>query len=444
MATKPIDDSALSRAVKLSSLAGRVGVSMLGNKLLKYVRSDEARSEKEQEAMVRNAVRVVETLGELKGAAMKVGQMLSLHEGLLPPEVADILSALQREAPRVPTEVMRFEIEGQIPDHDKIFHHISDEGFAAASIGQVHRAVLRDGRAVAVKIQYPGIDHVIRSDLTNLKAACKSLFAMFFDIEFEPIWQELRDRLLEELDYKREADNIRRMTELHASVPEIVIPRVVEEASTDRILTLEFVKGIPPREACSETYPQELRDRWGRNLFEFEFRGLFEHRFLHADPNFANFAFLEDGRVIVYDYGCIKEPDLAVVQGYARLLRTVLEDRPNDVPQTLKDFGVYKADGSPFSRELIDPYFEIIRKMFREEPPYRFVPDSGVYERLFELGMANWSQSTDAVFPSDIIFIDRTLSGHFGNLCKLQAAGPWNALAREYSSRALAADAPAT
>ncbi len=246
MADNDMISSALRRFVKLGGLAGRVGVSVVGSQVLDVARSGPSKQIKKTENLVRNATRIVETLGEMKGAAMKVGQMLSLHDGMLPPEVAEVLRGLQKEAPSVPAEVMEFEIRGALENFDELFESLDFEAFAAASIGQVHRGRLRDGRDVAVKIQYPLIDEIVRADLKNLKILVRCLLAMISDIEFDPIWRELRDRLLEELDYTHEAANINRMQELHADVPEIVIPNVVAEGTTRTVLTMEYVEGMPP------------------------------------------------------------------------------------------------------------------------------------------------------------------------------------------------------
>jgi predicted unusual protein kinase regulating ubiquinone biosynthesis (AarF/ABC1/UbiB family) len=378
---------------------------------------------------VLNASRVVESLGQMKGAAMKVGQMLSLHDGMLPPEVAQVLRVLQQEAPRVPFEVMELEARAALPGFDELFDYIEPEAFAAASIGQVHRGKLKDGREVAVKIQYPEIDRMVKADLRNLKALLSSLVAMIAEIDFDPIWEEVRDRLVEELDYETEAAHMRAMAALHETQHEVLIPRIVEEASAKRVLTMEFLGGISPQRACSDPYSQSLKDRWGQVLFEFTLRGLLEHRLLHADPNFANFAFLEDGRIIVYDYGCMKRVDVELAAAYASLFNAVVQGRKTDLPKLLKAMGVYKEkSGEPVAQPLIDPFFDIARDILREHPPYRFGDDSAIYESLFEIGRSSWWETTDYVFPRDIIFIDRTLGGLFGNLSRLKAAAPWRSL----------------
>ncbi len=197
----------------MGGLVGRVGVSMLGEQAVGLLREGPARQLKKAENMVRNAARIAETLGEMKGAAMKVGQMLSLHEGFLPPEVSAVLSVLQKEAPSVSFDVMEGELRREL-DVDALFESLDPEAFAAASIGQVHYGVLRDGREVAVKIQYPDAERMVRADLKNLKVLLGNLVGLFTDIDFDPVWEEVKERLFEELDYLKEADNMRRAAAL--------------------------------------------------------------------------------------------------------------------------------------------------------------------------------------------------------------------------------------
>ncbi|MCG6948757.1 MAG: AarF/ABC1/UbiB kinase family protein [Acidobacteria bacterium] len=437
MADDQMITSAVRRVVKLGGLAGRVGASVVGNQVLDLARSGPAKQVRKTENLVRNAIRIVETLGEMKGAAMKIGQMLSLHEGLLPPEVAEVLRGLQQEAPTVPAEVMEYEIRGSLENFDEIFENLDFEAFAAASIGQVHLGRLRDGREVAVKIQYPLIDEIVKADLKNLKTLLRALLGLITEIDFEPIWSELRDRLLEELDYTHEAANIRHMAGLHADVPEIIIPRVVTEATARNVLTMEYVGGINPTDACSDRFSREMRNRWGIVLAEFLMRGLLEHRFIHSDPNIANFAFLEDGRVVVYDFGCVKAVPEPLANGYARLLLAAAEGRGEEISGILQDIGVHLSEGEALPVEAIDPYIEMFGEILRADPPYTFGDDEGLYRRLFELGFSNMEYSREIAFPEDAIFIDRAFGGHFGNLSRLGATGPWREIAVHFASRRL-------
>lgn len=424
--------SAFRRFTTLGGLAGRVGASLLASRIGDIARGDVARAAHHTEVLVRNAMRVAETLGRMKGGAMKVGQMLSLHADLLPPEVGQVLRTLQAKAPAVPAEVMEFEARGQLGHFDELFASFEREACAAASIGQVHRATLRDGRRVVVKIQYPAIDQIIRADLKNLRTVFQSLFAVFTDVEFDPIWQEIRERLLEELDYLREAATLERMRALHADVPDVVIPAVVREATTARVLTMERVDGIPPDEACSARHDAELRDSWGRTLFEFVFRGLFVHRVLHADPNLSNFAFLPDGRVVVYDFGCTKEIPEAIAAGYARVMRAAIGGRRGDIPGILRDLGVGFADGSPLPASMTTPFVDLFGDMLRADPPYTFGSDPTIYARLFDLGLSHARDASQLRYPRDVVFVNRTLGGHFGNLARLRATGRWRELALRF------------
>ncbi|MCH7665445.1 MAG: AarF/ABC1/UbiB kinase family protein [Acidobacteria bacterium] len=421
------------RLLRLGGLVGRVGVSVAAERTLGLLRSGPVAEAKRLENLIKNALRITETLGEMKGAAMKVGQMLSLQEGWLPPEVAEILRRLQREAPRVPPEVMRYEVEGSLQAPiDELFGEFDERAFAAASIGQVHAARLADGRRVAVKIQYPAIREIVIADLKNLERLFRSLFAMVFDADFEPLWEEMRDRLLEELDYDHEAENMRIMRDLHEDVPEIVIPKVIDSRSTDRVLTMEFLAGIAPRDAVSDRYDQDLRNRWGRVLFEFQIRGLFQHRMLHADPNFANFSFLEDGRMVVYDFGSVKRIPDKLASCYSALLRSVIDGRPEEVPEILRALGATRGDGSAVEFELLEPYLNLLADIFGRDSEYRFGEDPDVYEKIMQAGMDNWTQATDLRFPQDVILVDRSLAGHFGNLMRLGARGPWTQIVERY------------
>jgi predicted unusual protein kinase regulating ubiquinone biosynthesis (AarF/ABC1/UbiB family) len=234
---------------------------------------------------------------------------------------------------------------------------------------------------------------MVEADLKNLKVLLGNLVSLVTDIDFEPIWEEVKKRLLEELDYRKEADSIRRMAAMHANTSEIIVPDVVDEATTRRVLTMGFVDGIPPDEAVSDRYPQGLRDQWGVTLFEFTLRGLFEHRFLHADPNFANFAFREDGKVAVYDYGCMKEIPAAIATGYSGLMNAVLHRRKTAIPGILRDMGVYKEGDAALPRDLTDPYVDLVQDIVRASPPYTFGEDDSIYEAIYELGMSSWQIS---------------------------------------------------
>jgi predicted unusual protein kinase regulating ubiquinone biosynthesis (AarF/ABC1/UbiB family) len=197
--------SALGRLFRIGGMATRVSMSLATEQAVGFLFSDPIAQARKTEKLVLNALRATEALGELKGAAMKVGQMLSVHEGLFPREVSAVLRTLQNEAPEVPFTRMEAVLRAELPEFDQHVDYLHPEAIAAASIGQVYRARLHDGREVAVKVQYPDIDRVVLADLKNLKKLFGSLVAMIADVEFDEIWEELKVHLLEELDYRQES-----------------------------------------------------------------------------------------------------------------------------------------------------------------------------------------------------------------------------------------------
>ncbi len=417
----------VSRLLSLGGLVGRVGLSLAGNAVAGAFREAESRTRATTEAVVRNAARALETLGTLKGVPMKLGQMLSLHEGLLPPEAAAILRGLQREAPPVPFETIRQAVHAELGSRADAIEVLEGEVYAAASIGQVHRGRLRGGQEVVFKVQYPGIDRVIEADLRNLRGVLKLLFASFSGADFDQIWSEVEARLFEELDYEQEARNIERMAELQRDNDMLVLPCVVPECSGRTVLCMTLVEGLSGQEAAQAS--QAERNAWALTLFQTALDGLFRTRFLHADPNLANFAFLPGGRIIMYDLGCVKEIPEDHARGLAALARAVLDERDDEISPLLERIGVrQKANGGGLPRELIAEYAALFRKPFRAQPPYRFGGEHDFYAEVIELGKRWWTQGLGMEFPKDVVFIDRTLNGHFGNLVRLRAEGPWREL----------------
>lgn len=430
--------SAVGRFFKLGGVATQVGMSLAAQQATSFFFSDPIAQARKTEKFMLNAFRVTEALGQLKGAAMKAGQMLSMHEGLMPPEVSAILRGLQNDAPTVPFERMQEVLRAELAEFDVLFASFDPKPIAAASIGQVYRGTLHDGRSVAVKVQYPDIDRVVRSDLKNLKKLFGSLVAMVADVDFDEIWEELKERLLEELDYRQEAASMRRMAELHERIPEVVVPGVITEASSQRVLTMDYVPGISADAACSDRFDQARKDLWGARLLEFTIRGLLEQRFLHADPNFANYAFLEDGRLIVYDHGCMKVISAELSLQYARVLRTLLDGHLDELPERLFEMGVYRRKSNrPLSRALLDPLAREAVAMVGPEP-YQFTRDTAMYDLVFNVQGEHFSELTDVGLPPDMVFVHRTLGGLFGNLCRLQARGRWGALLEPYVARRIA------
>lgn len=424
--------SAAMRLFHLGGLAGRVGLSMAGNTVAGLFRDEKARETFKADTLVKNAVRIKETLGSLKGVPMKIGQMISLHEKLLPEEVTSILKTLQQKAPAVPFSDIREMIHAELGTRFSSIREIDETAIAAASIGQVHRAVLDDGREIALKVQYPGIDDVIRADMKNLKGILKLLFSMFSVMDMDLVWQELNDRLIEELDYVKEAASMKRTAALFADDPRIIVPGVIDELTTRHILAMELVRGISPEAVSGGFYPQDLRNAWAAAITSFVLKGLFEYRFLHADPNIANFAFCDDGRIIVYDFGCMKEIPEALRRSYIRIISALMDHDYPKIPDLLMGMGVHRSDGRPVSWEIVADFAAMFQEIINPKCPYVFGSDREFYVRIQKLVQKHMAESMTIVFPRDIIFIDRTFSGHFGNLCMLNACADWRSILLEH------------
>ena len=429
---KKLIRSATQRMFRLGGLAGRVGVSMASNTMANLFREAERKDEYRLDNLLKNAQRVTDQLGQLKGVPMKIGQMVSLHDNLFPREVVQIFKSLQKQAPSVPFSEMRALIREEMGPAYKEIRQIDKTPLASASIGQVHRAELKDGREIALKVQYPGIDEVIRSDLKYLKGILKSVFSMFTRMDMEEIWQELNARLLEELDYENEAANMRRMAAFYQDDERVIIPEVVDEMTSRHVLGMELVQGIASDSAMSGGYDKQLRSAWGVSLLSFVLRGLFEFQFLHADPNMANFSFLENGGIVVYDFGCMKEVPAALCNGYVQLITAVLNHEYPRIPEILKSMGVYKASGEKISWEMAKDFADVFQEIFATRDHFTFGEDDDIYTRLISLGHKYINESMSFIFPKDVIFIDRTFSGHFGNLCHLNAQADWRALLIEH------------
>ena len=432
MNKKTLDKSATSRLFRLGGLAGRVGMSVAGNTFFNMFRDKDQIDENTARTLMRNAVMIKEAFGQMKGVPMKIGQMLSLHENLLPREVAHIFQSLQKNAPSIPFEEIVIMIMEELGDRFDLIEHIDKEPMASASIGQVHRAVLKDGREIAIKAQYPGIDKVIRGDLRNFKGIIKAVFSLITRVDIEDMWQEMRDRLLEELDYLHEAKSMQRMRDNYADDPAVIVPDVVHELTTEHVLAMELVLGIGPDDATGDDYDQSLKNEWGKAIASLVLKGLFTYRFLHADPNLSNFAFRENGAMIVYDYGCMKEISDELSRKYAMLVKAVIENNYPVISDILKSMGVYRADGKPVPWEMIKDYSDELQKIITPEGDYTFGVDHDIYKRLQVLGQRYLDQFMVMVFPKDMIFVDRTFNGHFGNLNRFRAQADWRTIVIEH------------
>ncbi|WP_328750372.1 AarF/ABC1/UbiB kinase family protein [Streptomyces sp. NBC_00285] len=304
-----------------------------------------------RELQQRTADQLFKVLGELKGGAMKFGQALSVFESALPEEVAGpyraALTKLQEAAPPMPTRTVHTVLEERLgKDWQELFAEFDDKPSAAASIGQVHRAVWHDGREVAVKVQYPGAGEALLSDLTQLGRFARLLGPLVPGIDIKPLIAEMRDRVSEELDYGLEAQAQQAHAEEFADDPDVVVPAVVHQS--DQVLITEWIEGVPLSEVISDGTPEQ-RDRAGQLLARFLFSGPARTGLLHADPHPGNFRLLpggpdgeEDWRLGVLDFGTVDRLPGGLPAPIGASLRMTLDGEAEAVYDLLRAEGFVK------------------------------------------------------------------------------------------------------
>jgi predicted unusual protein kinase regulating ubiquinone biosynthesis (AarF/ABC1/UbiB family) len=329
MARDRIPTSRVRRTAQIGSLAARQAMRQAGTRAANVARTREDAQAALERRHLEAAEQIVTALGTMKGAAMKLGQVLSfLDVGLVPEEHREEfqakLAALRDAAPKVSFKDMRKVIEGELEDElGEVFASFDEDAIAAASIGQVYRATLHDGRDVAVKVQYPGVAAAVRADMQNLGLIMRVVKRMTPGLDVKAVTEEIRLRIDEELDYELEAQNQRSLARIFRGHPFIVVPDVVTRLSRERVIVSEFVEGVGFEEL--KTYPQADRDRLGEIIFRFFFGCLCRHHQFSGDPHPGNFLLLADGRVAFLDFGLFKRMDAQDVETELAVGRAVAE-----------------------------------------------------------------------------------------------------------------------
>lgn len=412
------------RFMKLASMTASVATNYASSRLKTAFQTAEVAAKERLQAHQINGERIAQTLGELKGAAMKIGQMASIGSDILPKELSDALVKLQKEAPPVSFDVIAAQIESELGAHPSLlFDHFEREPFASASIGQVHRARTDDGREVVVKVQYPGVDSSVDSDLSHLKLALRAsgLLNAAHRKALNKVFEEVRGRLHEELDYTNEAENVRRFRRHHKRHSFVVVPDVVGERSSKRVLTLTYEPGDSIAKFDELGYSQEIRNVLGQRLWEAVMSQVFEMRSVQSDPNPANFGFRLDGTVVLYDFGCVKDVSVDTLRSYRNLVVAALNDDFALADKFLIELGARNTD-KPWPGA---DYYRFWRDVFLDPvlgpQPYDFAA-SKMHERIMREVKDFILNHADAFQPPvELVFIDRAIAGTFGNVKKMRS-----------------------
>ena len=434
------------RTARVGALVGSQTARAYATKAANLARSPDARREAAERRQIEAAEQIVEVLGSMKGAAMKVGQVASFVDtGALPPEasqrIQQKLAELRDSAPRVSFKDMRKVIEQDLGERlADAFAEFGEEAVAAASIGQVYRARLHDGREVAVKVQYPGVGAAVRADLQNLGLLLRAARRMAPGMDAKAMGEEIRERLTEELDYELEAQSQRAFARAWRGHPFVYVPDVVTELCTERVLVTEWAEGIGFEEV--KGLPQPDRDRFGEIVFRFFFGSLYRLGHFSGDPHPGNFRLMGDERVAFLDFGMTRKVPRDWVEREREVFRRALDGDAQRLYEGLVAMGFYSADDPEVTPERVLAHFRAVTAWYAEDRDVALDTDS-VREILIDIGdmrSEHWPLMRRATIPPERMLATRMEALTLGVLGQLGARANWHRIAREW----LYGDPPAT
>jgi predicted unusual protein kinase regulating ubiquinone biosynthesis (AarF/ABC1/UbiB family) len=422
----------LARNARLAGVGARAGRDYALHRARRLFADAATRERLDTEFELRTAEQVAETLGHLKGALMKLGQMVSYLDQGLPEHVRAALADLQQNAPPMSPELAAGMIRAELGrDPEKLFLEWDPQPIASASIGQVHRAITRAGEAVAVKVQYPGVEEAMGADLDNVGLLFAGMGQLFPGLDHGPLVEELKARLSEELDYRIEAANQRAFAEYYDGHPTIHVPRVLDAYSTRRVLTTELAEGVRWDEML--TWDQHERDLAAETIYRFAFGSLYRLRMFNGDPHPGNYLFRPGGRVTFLDFGLVKHftPE-ELVQFEDMIVAMVIEHDPAEFRRVCERIGLLKP-GSSFSEEEIVDYFGHFYELVMHDGVYTITPEyaSETVRRFFDRNGPYGEIMKAANVPPSMVIIQRINLGLYALFGQMRATGNWRRLAEE-------------
>ena len=405
------------RFMKLAGMTASIASKTLSNSIKNLTADEEQKNAARSKLFQDIGVQIADTLGEKKSGGMKIGQIASQYKDIFPPEVARAISKLQRQAPPMPFKEIQSQVEKELGKSlQDLFQQFDEQPFAAASIGQVHKATLPDGQQVVVKVQYPGVEEACESDLKQVRLALRLMGVLKIDRKLQDqLFKEIQHSLDNELNYEIEAQNLEVARAFHESLDhQIVIPKVFSEYSSRHILTLSLEQG-ESMETASQ-WPLETRNALGRRLFRAIGQEIFYLKRFHCDPHPGNFAFREDGSVIIYDYGGVKTLSTEIITHFKELIHAARDKDISTIEQQLDALHTLTETGK-FPADLYEQWLEVLMRPLTTN--YDFAENSAHHDgmELLKPSLKYW----DVFKPSpDTLMVNRTISGQYWNLIHLK------------------------
>lgn len=427
----------LRRVAPVAGLAARTAGEAVVTSLLHRGK------EPDPEKFARRAERYVEVLGRSKGALMKAGQMMSFvpFSSAVPEENRVLyqaaMSRLQAEAPPMAPELAAQVLREELgAEPEKLFAEFAPHPLAAASIGQVHRARLHDGREAAVKIQYPGVAEAINADLKNTELLAvffqlmRSMVPGFTRIDPKAVAGEISSRIREELDYRIEAAHQSYFANAYDGHPYFHVPHVIEELSTARVLTQDFSDGMPWRQALE--CDQWLKDLWGEAINRFVFGSLRRLNAFNADPHPGNYLFHLDGSVTFVDFGCVKRFEHWQVVQMQRIVSAVVKQDAETLRATFIEVGIFDPVDAPPAAEILEWYSKGL-EMLLEPQPFTVTPELAASTVQHEFSPTGPSSKVVRAInsPADYVFLSRIDMGLLSVWAELRVTADWRAIQAE-------------
>ncbi len=417
------------RGLATLRLAARGGARYATNAPRLFAAAGEQRQQLRNDLALRTAEDVAATLGTMKGVLMKIGQMASYVDDGLAPPVRRTLGRLQDSVPPMSASLAAGVVTEELGGPpEEVFGTWDPEPIAAASIGQVHRAITKAGQAVAVKVQYPGIAQTIAADLGNVGLLRSLLRIAAPSQDVDALIEELRERIGEELDYVHEAENQRMFAAYFDGHPTISVPKIVDDLSTARVVTSELATGA--RFAELLTWPQADKDLAAETIYRFTFRSLYEAHAFNGDPHPGNYLFHRGGRVTFLDFGLVKRFTPEELQPLVHMVRYLCVDEDPEAFRRAMEDADFLTPGAPIPTEQVVEHMALFYDTVRTRGPRTMTPGyaSAVARRYFDFRNP---LAAYARIPRSYVILQRINLGMFALLGELGATGDWRAIAEE-------------